>query len=148
MLPVFVDRLRQYPQPELERVARFVGYRGEPRWDASFSERNVSTRRLRWSPVATRSFAPRPRHAAAPDGAGRAQERAKRRWAIEAPRPSAATLERLREVYDADLARLGEWLGVELTCDNFKTATVGLVPSWQPGSTHSRHDRRVGWAAP
>ena len=135
VLPVFVDRLRKHPQAELERVARFVGYRGEARWDEAFSERNVSTRRLRWSPV-------RDAVVRAPGLAtmrrrlvpAELQERAKRRWAIEAPRPSAATLERLRELYDADLARLGEWLGVELTCENFETATVELVPSWQPGA--------------
>jgi sulfotransferase family protein len=134
VLPVFFDRLSQHPQAELERVARFLGYRREPRWDASFSERNVSTRRLRFNPV--RDAVVRApglatlRRRVVPAGV---QERAKRRWAIEAPRPSPATLERLREVYDADLARLGEWLGVELTCDDFKTATVELVPSWQPG---------------
>jgi hypothetical protein len=135
VLPVFVDRMRAHSQEELERVAAFVGYGGRPAWDDSWSERNVSARRMRRSPVRD-AVVNAPvlrtvrRRVFSPDFA----ERVKRRWAIAAPQPSPATLERLEAVYDADLARLGGWLGVELTCATFRQVTAELVPAWQPAA--------------
>ena len=50
VLPVFFDRLLAAPQAELERVCRFLGYSGTPRWQQGVRD-NVSAKRLRVSPV-------------------------------------------------------------------------------------------------
>lgn len=134
ILPVFFDRLSRHSQEEIERVASFIGYRGQPRWDPTYSERNVSTRRMSWNPtrdaIARAPVLAQIRRAVVPRSV---TERVKRRWTIEAPAPSAATLESLRRIFDDDLRRLGRWLGIELDCLTFKAATVELVPGWSAG---------------
>jgi hypothetical protein len=37
---------------------------------------------------------------------------------------------RLREVFDADLAQLGLWLGLRLDCANFHELTVDSPREW------------------
>ena len=51
ILPVFFDRLVAEPQSELERVCKFIGYKGEPKWDDELSRRNVSSERVRKFPL-------------------------------------------------------------------------------------------------
>jgi hypothetical protein len=131
VLPVFFDRLSRHSQEELERVAAFIGYPDHPRWDASYSERNVSARRMRWSPgrdaIVRAPVLAQIRRAVVPASV---TERVKRRWTIETPSPSGATLDALHRTFDADLRRLGGWLGVELSCATFRTATADLAPGW------------------
>ncbi|NJL45716.1 MAG: sulfotransferase, partial [Leptolyngbyaceae cyanobacterium SM2_3_12] len=47
ILPLFAENLRHYPQRELERVCRFIGYNRTPTWQASAGQEHVSTERLR-----------------------------------------------------------------------------------------------------
>jgi hypothetical protein len=49
---------------------------------------------------------------------------------IEPPRLSPVLTARLREVFDADLAQLGSWLGLRLDCENFHETTVGHARDW------------------
>src|SRR3974390_1790286 len=42
ILPVFFDRLRIFPQQELERTCRFIGYRGRVQWDMDLAPDNIS----------------------------------------------------------------------------------------------------------
>ena len=50
VLPVFFDRLVREPQAELERICRFIGYRGQPVWVEELKPDNVSTERVRKFP--------------------------------------------------------------------------------------------------
>jgi hypothetical protein len=142
VLPVFFHRLVTHPQAELERIGRFVGYRGRPRWDTSMKPLNVGSERLRRSalrdllvtapvltPLRTR-LVPRPW-----------TEPLKVLWRANARQPSLSReLERpLRDVFDADLARLGAWLGVALDCDNFREATEARAWEWA-------EPRRTDWS--
>ena len=38
--------------------------------------------------------------------------------------------ERLRDVFDADLAQLGAWLGIRLDCENFHEMTISRPHEW------------------
>src|SRR6185503_9263970 len=50
ILPLFFEHFTGHHQQTLERVCRFIGYHGEPRWDSKLREQNVSSERLRKSP--------------------------------------------------------------------------------------------------
>ncbi len=50
ILPVFFDRFISAPQKELERVCKFLGYRGPVKWENALSPRNVSAERVRKFP--------------------------------------------------------------------------------------------------
>ncbi len=49
---------------------------------------------------------------------------------VDPPRLTPSLEARLREVYDADLARIGAWLGLRLDCENFHETTVDRAHEW------------------
>jgi hypothetical protein len=126
ILPVFTARLSRRPQGELERIFRFLGAPGKPRWDHDLGPLNAGRDRLRPSPV-------REALVRVPVLTPIRQTLLPRSWTesikglwrarIEPPRLAPATLRRLRDVFDEDLARLGEWLGLPINCDTFAEAT-------------------------
>jgi hypothetical protein len=128
ILPVFLERLTLEPQLEFERICRFVGYHGEPQWNVRLAKQNVSNERLRksvvrdaivWNPAVTwfrRKFVPQAW-----------RESIKDLWRVrERPEVSKRLERHLSAVFDEDLVLLGEWLGTEFTCTNFRdTAAAG-----------------------
>ena len=65
---------------------------------------------------------------------------------VEPPRLTPSLEARLREVFDADLAQLGSWLGVPLDCENFHEVTVGRAHEWaglQADGSAGRRAERV-----
>jgi len=126
VLPVFFDRLVDERQAELERVCSFLDYPGQPHWFVNDDHRNVSDARLRksllrdgivWNSVVTwarRRFIPQAW-----------RDQIKRLWQMnKRPELSPATCTHLETIIDEDLKTLGGWLGVELTCANFKAITA------------------------
>jgi hypothetical protein len=132
VLPVFFDRLVHDSQSELERICSFIGYKGSPKWSEERDASNVSSKRIRRFPlyellvdsnVATwlrRKIIPvRLRHAV------------KKRLQMEQrPELSERNLANLEEVFNRELERLGEWLGVRLDCQNFKEITMKKPLNW------------------
>jgi hypothetical protein len=133
VLPVFFGRLVAHAQAELERICRFIGYSGKPAWDWSIKPQNVGSERLRRSllretlvqaPLLTkvrRSLLPRSW-----------SEPIKSLWRarIDPPGRSPALIEHVRSIFDADLARLGRWLGIHLDCENFSAVTLDRLHDW------------------
>lgn len=132
VLPVFFDRLRAHPQAELERVCRFLGYAGTPRW-VELEAQNVSAERVRKSrlrqlltrgPVQTflrRTFVPK-----------KVRTWVRSLWQMrQRPALSPDVRARLEHTFDADLARLGGWLGVEVRCANFVEVTRDRALDWR-----------------
>lgn len=133
VLPVFFDRLRSHGTAELNRVSSFIGVDTATEWNDTIGAKNVSAERLQQSNVRNgmkkvpgyemlRGLLPET-----------AVEKVRDRW-----RPSGRpTLSRsqeaaVAEILDADLARLGSWLGINLTVATFATATAELAaPAWQ-----------------
>jgi len=136
ILPVFHERLRDFPEEELRRVAAFIGCRGDVAWDASLSRVNVSTQRLRrsrWRDALL--LAPGLKQARQRLIPRAAREWAKRFWRIgDRPELSPAVRARLEGVFDQDLATLGDWLGVTLTCTGFEQVVASRALAWKPGS--------------
>ncbi len=133
VLPVFFPRLVKHSQPELARIGRFLGHDGLLRWDEGLEPQNQGRARLRPSPV-REVLVQAPvlttiRQRVVPR---RLSESLKGFWRarIEPPHLTSSLEARLREVFDADLAQLGSWLGLTLDCENFHDATVGRAPEW------------------
>lgn len=133
ILPVFFPRLVRHSQSELERIGRFLGHRGPLRWDTSMKPQNRGKERLRPSPIrqalvqapvlSTLRQRVMPRHwTESLKGLWRAQ--------IEPPSLRPELIARLHDVFDADLAQLGSWLGITLDCENFSETTTGQSHDW------------------
>lgn len=133
VLPVFFPRLVAHSQEELDRIGRFLGHDGPLRWDEELGPQNQGSERLRPSPV-REVLVQAPvltpiRQRVVPR---RLSESLKGFWRarVEPPRLTPVLEERLREVFDADLAQVGSWLGVPLDCKNFHDQTVGHALQW------------------
>jgi hypothetical protein len=132
ILPVFFDRLTREPQAELERVCKFIGYKGAPKWIHDIKPSNVSSERLRRFPlydlVVKSEFSTWLRRTFVP--------RDLRNW-IKAsltmkqrPKLDPAMVRNLEVHFNHDLDRLGGWMGTKLTCENFKEVTGSGVVNW------------------
>jgi hypothetical protein len=133
VLPVFFRRLIEHSQEELERVGRFVGYTGRPIWDATMKPLNAGTDRLRRSAL-RHSLASAPlitplRQRLIPRGCYSPLKRALRDRTAP-PRVGPDLASRLSVVFDEDLAQLGDWLGVQLSCETFDQAALEAAPDW------------------
>jgi hypothetical protein len=124
VLPIFAENLRHHPQRELERVCQFIGYSERPKWHEDLGQQHASVERLRdsaWRDLVVRqpllasirrTFVPK----------------SLRTWIRgfwqmkERPTLSAESQDYLTQIFDEDLAILGEWLDLELSCENFKEA--------------------------
>lgn len=132
ILPVFFDRLTSAPQAELERVSRFIGYKGTPRWFDDLKPSNVSSERLRRFPyyeiVVKSVIATRIRRMLVPR---RVRNWVKARLTMkQRPQLDPLLIKELEGRFDQDLKRLGLWLGRELSCENFKALTGSLTLEW------------------
>lgn len=129
---VFFEHMIAEPQAELERICRFIGYDGRPRWHIEEPANNVSHQRMReskwrdaivWNPVVTwarRTFVPQ-----------RLRDRVKTLWQMrKRPKLSPERLAALSEVFDQDLDRLSVWLDIEFTVDGFAAAASSANPDW------------------
>jgi hypothetical protein len=134
VLPVGFGRLVWHSQDELERICRFLGYRGRPLWDASLGPQNVGRERLRRSMVrhvlVQAPILREIRRALLPKSWS---ESIKTLWRarIDPPALPPALLDRLRDAFNPDLARLGDWLGRPLDCDNFSTVCLEHPLDWE-----------------
>jgi hypothetical protein len=133
VLPVFFPRLVNHSQGSLERIARFLAHTAIVRWDISLKPQNAGIDRLRHSPI-REALVQAPvlsklRQRIVPRDWSRSF---KRRWRarIDPPRVPVHLTERLRDVFDADLAQLGAWLAITLDCENFHEVTIGRSHDW------------------
>jgi len=140
VLPVFFDRLVRHPQAELERICRYLGYAGVPRWDHGMKPQNVGRDRLRRSAlrealVQAPVLGPIRRWVLPRSWSESLKDYWKAR--IDPPSLPPALLDRLRNAFDPDLAALGEWVGLPLTCDNFSEVTREALPNVERVHAHA-----------
>lgn len=132
VLPIFFERMLTTPQTELERICRFIGYKDQPQWYQELNASNVSNQRMIKS--AWRD--------AIVETPGLKQLRrllilknfrtwVRSLWTIKKkPDLTAENIDRLTVIFDEDLAVLGSWLGVDLTCDNFQETVKNSSLDW------------------
>ena len=129
--PVFVDRLRADQDDVIARVCEFLGHDGDRSWIHDVADNNVSTERLQQSAARDRMKTIPFYESARKLVPETAIERIRSRWRPD-DRPSVSDEQRasLAEIFDADLVTLGQWLGVDLTCDNFSDVTATRHLGW------------------
>jgi len=133
ILPIFFDRLKMDPQGELERVCKFIGYKGRVQWDADLSRRNVSAERVRKFPLydllVEHPVAARLRQGLVP----KAVRTKIRQIASMSERPalSESTRTDLEKIFDEDLATLGGWFGTDLNCHTFCAVAATKSLGWR-----------------
>ncbi|WXG52255.1 MAG: sulfotransferase [Candidatus Sedimenticola sp. (ex Thyasira tokunagai)] len=132
ILPVFFDHLIRYPQMELERICKFIGYSGEPLWVNDCQPSNLSSERIRRFPlyklVIESEIAAWLRQTLIPKGLRNAVK--SRLTMRHRPVLGNDLHVELEAVFDQDLGHLGNFLGTELNCGNFKKVTASKVLSW------------------
>lgn len=136
ILALFSENLRHHPQRELERICQFLGYSGQPTWCEDLNQLHISSKRLRNS-VWRDTLVNQPvlrylRQTFVPKGL---RTWVRGFWQMKKrPQLREETVMYLEEIFDRDLAFLGQWLGINLTCRIFKSA-VGNAPDrfihWQ-----------------
>ncbi len=133
ILPVFFERMLKYPQLELERVCQFLGYAGSPQWQDNLEAQNVSNQRLRksaWRDALVEMPGLKQIRQVLIPKSFRTWVRSL--WTMkEKPQLSPDSLVYLQQQFDPDLAILGQWFGIELTCQNFKNQVTSQVLNWQ-----------------
>lgn len=135
VLPLSFHRLMAASQEELERVCAFLGYEGTPQWHSDTEAQNISAERIRRSPLRDAVVsAPGVRAIRKHLVPQSARDWVKGFWKMSS-RPALSDVRRaeLARVFDEDLALLGAWLGMELTCENFKDATTPAPLEWIEG---------------
>ena len=132
VLPVFFDQLAEDPQKVLEEVCWFIGYDRPVKWVEDVEKQNASGERLRTSALRDavvkfpgmaalrRTFVPKP-----------VRDRIKKAWTMkERPELTRRKERYVRDIFDADLAVLGGWMGLQMNCENFKEVARSAVPRW------------------
>lgn len=123
ILPVFFERLLSHKQSELERICRFLDYPELPTWRESDDVHNASSDRVRKNKL-------RDLLVEAPGLKTIRQNFIPKSWRNwvrslwqmkEKPQLESKQLDYLQTIFDRDLATLGSWLKVELSCENFKS---------------------------
>jgi len=132
VLPIFFAAVKRQPQTELERIARFIGFRGPVAWKENLGVQNVSAERLRRF-RGYRLMVDSPpmaflRRALVPQTI---RDMVKARLTVKKrPALDDSSVARLESIFDEDLHALSEWLKVELTCENFDEKTSGDRLEW------------------
>ncbi|MBE9138216.1 sulfotransferase [Nodosilinea sp. LEGE 07088] len=133
ILPTFFERVTAYPQEEIERICRFIGYPGQPRWDFEAKPKNVTKERpvsTPWLKFLRKSKVLKPIRENLLPQAVKTKVRGLLASNLERPEISPQNLEYLKEIFDRDLARLGQWLGTDMTCDTYKATVESQAFDW------------------
>ena len=147
ILPVFFARLARDPQSELERIGRFLGHPGGLVWDRELRPQNVGRERLRdvaSPPGAGAGPDPDSDPAAADSACPVRADQGPLADQGRAAGPRPELLAELHARFHPDLARLGDWLGVRLDCQNFIRVDRGA--SARLGGMRATLGHRIGRA--
>ncbi|MDJ0658797.1 MAG: sulfotransferase [Crocosphaera sp.] len=132
VLPIFFERMLDSPQTELEKICHFIGYTKQPQWSEELNASNVSSERMiksGWRDAIVEAPGLKELRRLLVPKSFRTWGRSL--WTIKKkPELTPENIEKLKAIFDQDLAVLGSWLGVELTCDNFKETVKNQSLDW------------------
>lgn len=132
VLPVFFEEMLTNSQEELERICQFIGYKSQAKWDNELAASNVSNQRMiksKWRDLLVETPGLKQlRRWFIPKGF---RDWVKTFWTIkQKPELSSENIHYLENIFNEDLAILGNWLGIELSCNNFKQTAKQVSPNW------------------
>lgn len=127
VLLVFTEAIRREPQKQLENIAEFIGYEGEVNWYDDLEPQNVSRQRIRAFPgyklLVESNMMTTLRRALVPKAL---RERVKKRFTLQhRPVIDEQHLAQLKRIFNEDLLQLDNWMGVNITCDNYSEVVLG-----------------------
>ena len=121
ILPLFNEAIRQDPQTHLENIANFIDYKGDMKWHQNFANQNVSSERIRefsgyhW--LVKSQIMTHLRRSLIPQGI---RNKIKKELTLQhRPVIDEIHLNHLMIAFDKQLAQLGDWLGVKLSCESY-----------------------------
>ncbi len=122
VLPLLFDDLRDNKDTTLESIGLFLGLKTPLRWVDSLGRDNVSAQRIRRFPGYQLLVNSKPmswiRRNLVPQSI---RNQIKSKLSMQQrPEISPDQYQKLTAIFDRDLQILGEWLGVELTCEIFR----------------------------
>ncbi|MBB5211836.1 sulfotransferase family protein [Microbulbifer hydrolyticus] len=140
VLPVFFERIKRDPENELERISRFIGYKGEVRWTESSTKTNISAERLRLSPlmsfIVNSKALSKIRRNLIP---ARIRGLVKSKYRMsERPKINEKSMQKISARINSDFKSLGELLGVRITSENYKSVVHNIGPGWDKKKKASR----------
>lgn len=140
ILPVFFERLKNEPEEQLTRIARFIGYSGDVKWREDSAKTNVSSERLRTN-AALNSMLNNPlltvlRRTLVPRSL-RDIVKSKIRM-TERPKLSEESKQKLEEIFDADMKNLGRHLGIDLSTRNYREQVANRTLEWSIKTKYER----------
>jgi len=132
VLPVFSEAIRLNPQDQLQRVADFIGINRPVTWE-NIASQNVSSERIRafkgYGWLVESGLMTFLRRALVPQCV---RDKIKSNLTMQKrPDIDAAHLKKVVAMFDDDLSRLGDFFGVELSCDNYKQVVSRQDLFWQ-----------------
>jgi hypothetical protein len=133
ILLVAFERMVARPDEELARVCAFLGdpTPGPARWDAKVGVQNASRERLRTSALRDALLDTEAVRAIKDRLPPSVRERAKAIWRMRRrPSLSPALQAKLEPRIDEDLARLGSWVGLELSCGGWREQVTRRPLDW------------------
>lgn len=132
VLPVFFERLKDFPDAELARIGRFIGCDRPTAWQSDTAHRHPSKERMRPSPWRDALVnAPILRSIRKKLVPQEVRDRIKGMWQMQnRPQLSADAKASVEARFDQDLAVLGQWLGMTLSCQNFTEVAAAAQPEW------------------
>ena len=121
VLPLFFEDLKANKNKSLNRVGEFIGLTEPLIWVDDLAQDNVSSQRIRRFYGYELLINSKPmawlRKALIPQ---RLRDRVKQQLSMQRrPEISSAQLARITEIFDRDLQTVGDWIDVQLTCENF-----------------------------
>ncbi|MGL5134811.1 MAG: sulfotransferase family protein [Planktothrix sp.] len=132
VLPIFFERMLAHPQEELERVCQFIGYTKKPIWNFELEAQNVSQERIRksvWRDILVETPGLRELRRLLVPKSFRTKIRSW--WAMkQKPELTPENYDKLQLIFDQDLTVLGTQLGVEISCNNFKSRVKNQAFNW------------------
>ena len=121
VLPLFFEDLKANKNKSLNRVGEFIGLTEPLIWVDDLAQDNVSSQRIRRFYGYELLINSKPmawlRKALIPQ---RVRDRVKQQLSMQRrPEISSAQLARITKIFDRDLQTVGDWIDVQLTCENF-----------------------------
>ena len=122
ILIVFTENIKADPQTQLERIAEFIGYTGNVRWESGLSAQNVSRERIRPFPgyqwILESKMMTLLRRTLVPKSI---RNRVKNKLTMQhRPVIDEQHTRIVTDLFNQDLAKLSELYSLDINCDNYQ----------------------------
>jgi hypothetical protein len=132
VLPLFAEKFKKSPQKQLDLISNFIDYHDVMHWNFNLKQQNISKERIRhfrgYKFFVDSNVMVFLRRRLIPQFF---RTRIKKKLTIKnRPTINEIQLKRLTEIFNEDLKQLGTWLGIDLSCENYKEKIINNDLMW------------------